>query len=151
MGSEDSNNPKFVSLKKIFGYEETTRAWIEFDGKCGYCGQDLIEDRLHYSCGTIDHLIPKKDFPAGQWFQPNMILSCSLCNSLKHDTNPCDQAELETVPAEKRQDHYKKLLVEKRDQLLLTARAQIAEAGAKRHADWWTVRMILRGYEEGKK
>ena len=51
MGSEDSNNPKFVRLKKIFAYEETTRAWIEFDGKCGYCGQDLIEDRLHYSCG----------------------------------------------------------------------------------------------------
>lgn len=87
-------------------YETTAQAYDDFDGRCGYCGQDLVEDRFHYASGTIDHLIPQADFPEGKWFQPNLILSCSICNSLKHGANPCDQAELEKVPVMERTKYY---------------------------------------------
>ena len=43
-------------------YETTAQAYDDFDGRCGYCGQDLVEDRFHYACGTIDHLIPRRIF-----------------------------------------------------------------------------------------
>ena len=49
------------------------------------------------------------------------------------------------MPVMERTKYYFKLLEEKRDQLLLRAQAQIAEASEKSHADWWRVRMILRG------
>lgn len=144
MGEKGISKVERLKIECSF-YETTAQAYDDFDGRCGYCGQDLVEDRFHYACGTIDHLIPQADFPEGKWFQPNLILSCSICNSLKHGANPCDQAELEKVPVMERTKYYFKLLEEKRDQLLLRAQAQIAEASEKSHADWWRVRMILRG------
>jgi 5-methylcytosine-specific restriction endonuclease McrA len=125
-------------LTKVFGgYRTTAQAYIDFGGKCGYCGRDLVEDRHDYSIGTIDHLIPRKVFPGGVWLQENLILSCSLCNSLKCDYNPCSEGE-----------NVEDALQNRRDVLLQRAKVEIAEKAGPTHAAWWQVRMLLRGYSE---
>ena len=122
-------------LKKECGFYETTaKAYVDFDGRCGYCGQDLVEERFRYACGTIDHLIPRTVYPKGEWEQENMILSCSLCNALKRDYNPCLENE---TPGD--------ALSQNREVLLQRAKEHIANKAAPAHANWWKVRMILRG------
>ena len=65
------------------------RAYARTRGRCEYCDRDLIEDRLGYACGVIDHLLPKSKYPDLAYFQDNLVLACSLCNSVKgtHDVS----------------------------------------------------------------
>lgn len=132
----DKKEEVMDKLTTVFGgYRTTAQAYIDFNGKCGYCGQDLIEDRMSYACGTIDHLIPRKVFPDGEWRQENLILSCPLCNSLKRDYNPCEGQD------------PKDALYNQRDVLIQKAKEEIARKAEPAHATWWKVRMLLRGYK----
>ncbi|WP_404460855.1 HNH endonuclease [Sutcliffiella horikoshii] len=45
--------------------------------KCPYCGMDKPR--------TIDHYIPKEDFPEFSVFPPNLIPCCGYCNTKKND------------------------------------------------------------------
>jgi 5-methylcytosine-specific restriction endonuclease McrA len=81
MGTEDTKVDYLVNECDFF--KMTAIAWVEFKGKCAYCGEDVISTRFRYANGVIDHLLPKSKYPHLQWVQENFILSCSLCNSLK--------------------------------------------------------------------
>ena len=131
------NELKEELLVKVFGKKNlpTVKAWIEFDGRCAYCGQDLVEERLHYACGEVDHLIPENILSDnGEALQANLVLACRLCNSLKHYENPCQKGE-----------DCLEMLKNNRNELLQRTREIIAKKAVQPHADWWKVRMILRG------
>lgn len=63
--------------------DETKAAVIrDAFGKCVYC-----ETRpLHSSFGNIEHLKPKKRFPALTYEWTNLALVCTKCNNAKSDT-----------------------------------------------------------------
>ena len=63
--------------------ERTAWAYARTRGRCEYCDLDLIEDRMGYACGEIDHLLPKSEYPDLEWCQDNWVLACRLCNSVK--------------------------------------------------------------------
>ncbi len=86
-------------------------------GRCEYCDRDLIEDRLGYACGAIDHLLPKSEYPDLERCEDNWVLACSLCNSVKG-----------TYPVlEKGEEITEEALRENRDSLIAGARNHIVE------------------------
>ena len=57
-------------------------AWA--GGRCEYCGCDLLHDRLGYAVGELDHLLPKSKYKDLANCSDNWVLSCKLCNTIKH-------------------------------------------------------------------
>ncbi|HEX3045275.1 MAG TPA: HNH endonuclease signature motif containing protein [Bacillota bacterium] len=61
----------------------TARAYLRYDGRCAYCGVDLLKDPLSYAAGTIDHLLPRTKYPDYIEHMDNYTLCCTSCNSIK--------------------------------------------------------------------
>ena len=74
-------------------YSQTNKAVILFtrqDGKCPYCGCNLLDEAHQNKRLQIDHVIPK--VLGGSNDISNLCLTCSYCNSAK---NKKSVAELE--------------------------------------------------------
>lgn len=71
----------------------TATAWVRSRGRCEYCKQDLLNNRLGYAVGQIDHLLPKSKYPQYEHNSDNLILTCSSCNGVKHDFDPISPSE----------------------------------------------------------
>ena len=81
-----TNEEKIAKLMKLTGYKECTcRAWVEFEGKCAYCGEDLISTAFRYFSSPTDHILPKAHYPDFEWDVHNSVPSCTLCNSVKNN------------------------------------------------------------------
>ena len=72
--------------KAQLGVEQKNRIIKSQDNKCYYCGEDL--KRLYFRKGKIkltkinfDHVIPF----SFSHINGEMVASCNLCNSIKHD------------------------------------------------------------------
>jgi CRISPR/Cas system Type II protein with McrA/HNH and RuvC-like nuclease domain len=62
------------------------RLYKDYDGRCAYCGRDLLTDLDTYMGGAADHIVPKKW--GGPDAQPNLALSCAAGNNFKGQFNP---------------------------------------------------------------
>ncbi len=134
------NDPRVDKLWKECGfYYETAKAYVEFEGKCAYCGQDLIKDRLGYACGKIDHLLPQSIYSHYASDPRNRILACDICNSLKGNHDPCYEGE---VP--------ENMLANKRDVLIQRARDILKPKREKVDAVWEKATNIFQNYKPGK-
>lgn len=93
MNMNESEKEKLISiLKKEFGFWESTAiAFIEANGECVYCGENLYSNRLRYYSQNIDHVYPKSKYLNLANKQVNLALSCFKCNSLKKDRDLCPQ------------------------------------------------------------
>jgi len=56
-------------------------------GRCVYCGLDLMADYDRFMMATEDHLVPESKGGKGRDLQ-NLILSCAVCNRLKGNFVP---------------------------------------------------------------
>ena len=63
--------------------EGTALAYVESEGRCIYCGTELLENLLSYFSADIDHLLPKSTYPEQKNNIHNWVLSCHTCNLLK--------------------------------------------------------------------
>lgn len=68
---------------------ETTAIWLACDGKCIYCGRDLLQDRgIAYHFSNRDHILPVSARPDLVDEPTNWVLSCTGCNKEKRDWDP---------------------------------------------------------------
>lgn len=120
--------------------ESDAKIWIKSDGKCVYCGEDLIMTSLGYYCSKYDHLLPVSKYKNVSGDENNLVLSCKLCNHLKNNFDPLEPYE---------EDQCKNIIADEKKRAVIIARVQRYIAGkiGKRHAEWWAVRQILRGPE----
>lgn len=63
----------------------TAKIYVEYNGKCAYCGLDLLETTVKYHSGVIDRVLPKTNYPELEWNESNLALSCFTCSDLKGD------------------------------------------------------------------
>ena len=61
------------------------KIYVEYNGKCAYCGLDLLETTVKYHSGMIDRVLPKTNYPELEWDENNLALSCFTCSDLKGD------------------------------------------------------------------
>ena len=120
-------------LRRELNFSEgTARAYARTRGRCEYCDRDLIEDRLGYACGVIDHLLPKSTYPDLEWCQDNLVLACSLCNDVKraHDVL-------------KKSEKPEEALTQTRDALITRAREHILDRRKVVDPDWEKAKRII--------
>lgn len=111
-------------------------AYVTYDGKCAFCGCDLIDTPEHFALGTIDHLLPKSEYPELADLEINHVLSCFTCNQLKDGFHGL-----------RKDEDPEKALHEGREELLERSRAHLAKVRPKWETEWNTARQILRGGE----
>jgi CRISPR/Cas system Type II protein with McrA/HNH and RuvC-like nuclease domain len=62
--------------------------FVEQNGKCYYCKDDLIHDCINNKSPQIDHIIPKKESINN--CINNLCLTCSYCNTAKGKKSESD-------------------------------------------------------------
>lgn len=67
-----------------FGWEEgTALAHCKANGRCEYCGDNMLRTWESYLGMQIDHLLPKSLYADHEFNFANYVSSCSTCNHLK--------------------------------------------------------------------
>jgi CRISPR/Cas system Type II protein with McrA/HNH and RuvC-like nuclease domain len=95
---------KIEKLMKAYRYNEgTARAYVESNGRCVYCGVDLLNNLCTYFSADIDHLLPKSKYPEFESWCENWVLSCRACNALKSkmDIDPLPWSAKEAITIHK--------------------------------------------------
>ncbi len=130
-----TNDPRAKQLKDEANFNPVrAHAYVTYDGKCAFCGCDLIDTPEHYALGTIDHLLPKGEYPELADLEVNHVLSCFTCNQLKDGYHGLQKGE-----------DPEKTLHEGREELLRRARAHLDQKRPRWETEWSTARRILRG------
>ena len=71
-----NNEDKLQKLMREYGFNEgTAMAYIESQGRCMYCDEDMFEFRQGYSSSQIDHLLPSSKHKKLEWEIKNWVHS----------------------------------------------------------------------------
>ena len=65
------------------------KPFVEANGKCVYCDEDLLTNRGAYAGAATDHLFPKARHPELEDVPENWFLSCAACKSPEQQVE-CD-------------------------------------------------------------
>ena len=107
-------------IKKLIdlGFREHMAiAWTRSAGRCEYCHIDLIADRYGWAMQQTDHLLPRRHAKYLTDHR-NTVISCILCNSVKHDVDVLKQDEdIETML-----DRHRGLLIRRARTCIFEAR-----------------------------
>lgn len=88
----------------------TAKIYVEYNGKCAYCGLDLLETTVKYHSGVIDRILPKTNYPELEWNENNLALSCFSCSELKGNYDVLESTKNNTVEI---LHEYKAILIDK--------------------------------------
>jgi 5-methylcytosine-specific restriction endonuclease McrA len=113
-----------------FWYAEV---FVAYGGKCVYCDEDLVSNRIAYSAAMIDHLLPRSKYPDFEVNQMNLVLSCASCNSIKNSRDPLNPGE---DPEE--------MLKNNRAELIQRVRNEVQGEVRRRNGTWEKVAAILK-------
>lgn len=136
-----------VNLVEELGAEaQLPRRWalpmVRNRGRCGYCGRDLVVDRLGYATAQIDHLLPQARYPDQADCEDNWVLSCALCNHTKSDWDPLDPDEKHDA---------RQALERQRAELIRRAKCYIELRRMEAvDREWRTVRSVLVAHSQGQ-
>ncbi len=118
---------------KLKFHESIATAFVVGNGRCEYCGQDLLRDRQEYASATLDHLLPKEKYDKSIAENPNnWVLSCSCCNSAKGRYDVL-----------KTNEDANEMLNNNRDDLIVRARKYISEKMLEYDREWISAIEIL--------
>ena len=118
----------------VLGFpEHHAREYVRRNGRCVYCGADVLHDRLGYAMLQWDHLLPRAHYRELEHDPNNIVLACHLCNSLKRDYDPS-----EGTPD---------MLQNDKSQLIEQARSHISKKKDIADGEWRKVRRIILGLE----
>lgn len=136
-GLKTDHDPIVAQLIEEFNFHPlTAKIYVEYNGKCAYCGLDLLETTVKYHSGVIDRVLPKTNYPELEWNENNLALSCFTCSDLKGDYDVLESTQNNTKEI---LQEYKGILIDqiKRE---LSKRMQTIENERIR------VRQIIRGH-----
>ena len=112
--------------------EAIAKAAVEFKGCCAYCDEDLLDTRLGYSSISLDHLLPKANYPDLVGYSLNHILSCASCNWMKGSLNVIDSGE-----------DPKQMLDNNRYELIVRVRKKLVDKIKARESEWQSIRNAI--------
>jgi hypothetical protein len=137
-----------ANLRRTGGYwstfpEDVLMTWLLYNGKCVYCGDDLVTaKKMIGGEATADHLLPKSKYPhfdfAGGRIKGtylNAVPSCSGCNCLKGSFDPnLDSFDLSRVDLLNHEMHLA-LIERSRDHINQKQRSRI-ESNERDRTNW---------------
>lgn len=59
------------------------RAYLESEGKCVFCGEELLDNLLGYLCCDTVRLLPQSEYPYIADNVENWVLCCPFCKAVK--------------------------------------------------------------------
>jgi len=75
-------------VQKKLMVPSTAKVYVESNGKCVYCGIDVVSDRYLYATSEIDHLFPRARYKDLEEHPKNIVLACYCCNGKKQKFDP---------------------------------------------------------------
>ena len=66
------------------------QAFIRDGGCCVYCRKPLLDTYGVSKTATIDHLVPRCNYPERGWNVDNLVPACATCNRIKLDYDPSE-------------------------------------------------------------
>lgn len=120
-------------ISELGWHPSIARAYVEFNGHCAYCGEDVLSTRTGYALGALDHLLPKSKYPDLIDHESNHVLACTVCNSIKGNMDVLEAGE---------EPH--RTLTERRHELIDRVRARIALEWLRLRAEWARAKGIIR-------
>lgn len=118
----------------------TAVAYARAEGRCEYCNTPVIFDRRYYASAQIDHLLTRKYFSSEVTdLEYNFVLSCGLCNSLKHFYIPSPIKEKENLGDAELADY----LIHNRCALIEDCRSFIKRKRKRADKQWRAARCIF--------
>jgi hypothetical protein len=104
------------------------QAFNDSNGRCVFCLKDLLASFEEFSQSVEDHLVPK--YWGGPDVAENIVISCAVCNALKHHHSPTSEP----------------FSADKRTEYIAAARDIIAVERHKKFGDysWWVSRFASR-------
>lgn len=125
-------------------YENTLAIWLRDGCRCVYCGFELLQDRrFAYHFYSMDHLLPKKKYPALEHDFTNRVLTCGSCNRVKLQWDPNQAGEIVCDGRRPITDEQRRILVRRVIDYL-------AEWNAGRDARFDMERALVLGALRGK-
>ena len=77
------------------------QAFIRDDGRCVYCGKELLK-KFGPSCEACgDHLLPRSLYPDLAQHVDNLVPACMGCNRMKHDYDASEGKGMKIVITER--------------------------------------------------
>lgn len=116
----------------------TAKIYVKYNGKCAYCGLDLLETTVKYHSGTIDRLLPKSKYPELEWEESNLALSCFSCSNLKGEYDA-----LESNP-----ENALELLAKHQEILINKIKNELSKRMQTVENERIRVKRIIRGYNK---
>ncbi len=128
----ESAEAKVQKLMLKYGwYEGIAHALVDADGKCVYCGENLLVTRLGYSSIVMDHLLPTAIYPAFEKNIENHVLSCASCNWMKSKYDPLFNGESDED------------MLQKRDILIERCRNHLKPKIDARYNEWKSIKNLI--------
>ena len=107
--NKDSDQRAAQLIEEFSFHPLTAKIYVEYNGKCAYCGLDLLETTVKYHSGVIDRILPKVNYPELEWDENNLALSCFSCSELKGNYDVLESTKNNIVEI---LQEYKALLVD---------------------------------------
>jgi len=76
------------------GLPAHVRMWVRHNFRCAYCGCDLLNDLNSFYSAQLDHLLPVAQYEELKDIEDNWILSCFVCNHIKHSFDPVQYSNI---------------------------------------------------------
>jgi hypothetical protein len=141
----ENHDSQIQALMTIHGFNlGTAQAYVEWKGRCAYCGADCLVTAQSYWSSQIDHLLPKKKYPKLTLEPDNMVVSCFSCNNIKKGM---DILTIDPELAELKNKGLQPIDILNRfkRQAIEAIKEQLKAKLAKRDADYSAIRAIVTG------
>ena len=132
------DNGKIDELKNLGFSEMAANAWVKANGKCAYCGADLLQNMATYYCGVTEHILPKSKYENRENEILNAALSCIDCNQIKGQWDPNEGGKIVEGNDPLTQDQREKLIERVKDYI------QEEDRKTKHVNDFEKARAIIR-------
>ena len=139
----DDMKAKIKELEKKDWPEISAAAWVRTDGRCAYCGADILENVTTYSAGETEHILPKSKYENRHWEILNTTLACKRCNNAKGTWDPNEDDPIVT-------DENEKITKEQHEALIGRVKNCIKEKIATTNEEFEMAKAIIRPEDKNK-
>jgi 5-methylcytosine-specific restriction endonuclease McrA len=130
---------KIEKLAELKWPKISAAAWIRTEGKCAYCGADMLANATAYFTGFTEHILPTWKY-RNRYADPfNATLACKHCNEAKGKWDPNGEGEQRIVT-----DAHRAITQTQHDRLIERVKEHIKEYKDASEKNFQTVKGIIR-------